>query len=157
MTQDGEDVYVEALDMPGYLAHHATRVFNRRVDAALKPHGVSIALLGPLLLLSRRGTLLQRDLVRGLGVGQPAMVPILAKLEAAGLVERSSDAADRRAAPIRLTAAGQDVVVIGKQVLIDANKQGLHDFSGEDATRLVRLLQRLIANLEAPLETKHQM
>jgi MarR family transcriptional regulator for hemolysin len=130
MTQDGEDVYVEALDMPGYLAHHATRVFNRRVDAAL---------------------------VRGLGVGQPAMVPILAKLEAAGLVERSSDAADRRAAPIRLTAAGQDVVVIGKQVLIDANKQGLHDFSGEDATRLVRLLQRLIANLEAPLETKHQI
>ncbi|MBB4132647.1 hypothetical protein GGR62_003472 [Xanthomonas campestris] len=47
---------------PGYLANHATRVFNRLVDAQLPPHGVSLTLIGPIMLLSWKGPMLQRHL-----------------------------------------------------------------------------------------------
>lgn len=39
---------------PGFLANHAARVFNRLVDRALRHHGLSLSLVGPIMLLFRR-------------------------------------------------------------------------------------------------------
>ncbi|EGH99048.1 MULTISPECIES: hypothetical protein [Pseudomonas syringae group] len=82
-----KDVHPEAAVAPGYPANHAERVFNRATEAALRAQGTSLTLLGPLLWLSWRGPMLQRDLVKASAVKQSAMVATLDKLEAAGLTQ----------------------------------------------------------------------
>lgn len=148
--QDQDDIHPEAMTAPGYLANHAARTFNRRVDAALKPHGLTMALIGPLLLLSWKGSLLQRDIVRWSPVRQPAMVALLDKLEAMGLIARTPSSNDRRAALVDLTEGGRDAARIGREALVDGNARGLEGFSPEEAGQLVVLLQRLISNLDRP-------
>ncbi len=148
MKAQDESIHPGAAVAPGYLANHAARVFNRKVDAALRPHGVSLALIGPIMLLSWKGPMLQRDLVRDSAVKQPAMVALLGKLEAMGLIAREALAEDRRAAMVSLTERGAEIAAIGGAALIDANAQGVAGMSAAEAAQLVQLLQRLIANLE---------
>ena len=146
--QDQDDIHPEAAIAPGYLANHAARAFNRGVDAALKPHGLTMALISPLLLLSWKGPLLQRDLVRSSAVRQPAMVALLDKLEKMALITRSPSSNDRRSAVVELTDAGREAARIGGEALIDGNRKGLDGFSPDEAAQIVKLLQRLIANLD---------
>jgi MarR family transcriptional regulator, transcriptional regulator for hemolysin len=148
MKAQDERIHPGAAVAPGYLANHAARVFNRVVDAALRPHGVSLALIGPIMLLSWKGPMLQRDLVRDSAVKQPAMVALLGKLEAMGLIAREALAEDRRAAMVSLTKRGAEIAAIGGAALIDANERGVAGMSAAEAAQLVQLLQRLIANLE---------
>ncbi|KTF69737.1 transcriptional regulator [Sphingomonas sp. WG] len=147
----GEDpaIHPEAAIAPGYLANHAARVFNRLVDSRLRPHGLTLALLGPILLLSWKGPMRQRDLVADSAVKQPAMVALLAKLEALALIARTPSADDRRAALVSLTERGMAAAALGREILLDANALGVAALSPEEAQALTRLLQRLIANLES--------
>ncbi|MGF9566618.1 hypothetical protein AAIH70_24205 [Neorhizobium sp. BT27B] len=82
MPEQDDHIHPDAAVAPGYLANHAARVFNRLVDAALRPYGLSLSLIGPIMLLSWKGPMLQRDLVRSSAIKQPAMVALLDKLEA---------------------------------------------------------------------------
>ena len=148
MQERDDLIHPEAAVAPGYLANHAARVFNRLVDAALRPHGLSLALIGPILLLSWKGPMLQRDLVRASAVKQPAMVALLDKLEAMALIERTPSPTDGRAALVQLTDWGRKAAALGGEALVDANEQGLEGFSPVEAGLIVQLLQRLIGNLE---------
>ncbi|RYZ77887.1 MAG: MarR family transcriptional regulator [Proteobacteria bacterium] len=138
----------EAWNAPGYLASHAARVFHRLVDAELKLHGVSLALISPLMLLTRRGALLQRDIVRESSVAQPAMVALLSKLEAEGFVKRTTDPKDKRAALVALTRKGEKIADLSKTVLLEMNAKGQQGFTSQESTLLTHLLQRLIENFE---------
>ncbi len=148
--QDQDDIHPRAAVAPGYLANHAARAFNRQVDAALKAHGLTMSLIGPLLLLSWKGPLLQRDIVRSSAVRQPAMVAVLDRLEAMALIARAPSASDRRASLVELTAAGCEAARIGADVLVETNAKGVAGFSAEEASVLVALMQRLIGNLDRP-------
>ncbi|WP_416357630.1 MarR family winged helix-turn-helix transcriptional regulator [Aureimonas phyllosphaerae] len=145
-----DDIHPAAATAPGYLANHAARAFNRVVDATLKPHGLTMALIGPLLLLNWKGPLLQRDIVRWSATRQPAMVALLDKLETMALIRRAPSPSDRRAAFVELTDAGRDAARIGSDALIAGNARGLEGFSSEEAGQLVVLLQRLVVNLDRP-------
>lgn len=157
MTAPDELIHPEAAVAPGYLANHAARVFNRTVDAMLRPHGMSLALIGPVLLLSWKGPMRQRDLVQVSAVKQPAMVALLGKLETMGLIQRTTTPSDRRAAMVSLTDQGHRIAAIGGQALREANVRGLEGLSAEEARLIVTLLQRLIANLEGLDGTIHQV
>ena len=146
--QNNEDIHPEAAVAPGYLANHAERVFNRSVDTALRSHGISLTLLGPLLWLSWRGPMLQRDLVKASAVKQPAMVATLDKLEVAGFINRAPVPSNRRASTVSITPRGQELAALGRQVLLDTNAQGMRGFSFEEATIFVAMLQRFIGNFE---------
>lgn len=141
-------IHPEAAMAPGYLANHAARVFNRNIDATLRGHGLSLSLLGPLLLLSWRGAMRQRDLVAASAVKQPAMVALLDKLEGMGLVVRAPAPGDGRAAIVSLTDAGSRMAALGSDVLRTENARALSPLSTEESTLLVTLLRRLIAGLE---------
>lgn len=146
-TNDGESVHPEAAVAPGYLANHTARVFNRSVDAALREHGLSLGLLAPVLLLSWKGPMRQRDLVAASAVKQPAMVALLGKLEKMGLVARTPAPGDGRAAIVTLTQAGARMAEIGGDLLRRENARGLAGFSAEESSMLVTLLDRFIAGL----------
>jgi len=143
------DIHPEAIAAPGYLANHVATVFNRVVDAALRPHGVTLSLIGPVMLLSWKGPMAQRDLVCSSAVKQPAMVALLGRLETMELVVRTPHASDRRSAMIALTERGQAIAAIGREVLLGKNANALRGFSTLETDILVTLLHRLIANLEA--------
>lgn len=143
------DIHPEAAIAPGYLANHAARVFNRSVDTRLREHGLTLALIAPLLLLSWKGPMLQRDLVRHSAVKQPAMAALLDKLEAMALIAREAMSNDKRAATVRLTDAGKDAAAAGRTALLHFNAVGVSGFSSEEAELLTVLLGRLIANLES--------
>jgi len=148
MPDQDNHIHPEAAVAPGYLANHAARVFNRLVDSALRPHGLSMALIGPVMLLSWKGPMLQRDLVRSSAVKQPAMVALLDKLEAMDLISRTPSPTDRRAAMVQLTQHGKQAADHGRDALLAANAQGLEGFSAEEAASMIRLFQRLIDNFE---------
>lgn len=152
MAPPDDPIHPEAAVAPGYLANHAARVFNRLVDQLLRPHGLSLSLIGPLLLLAWRGPMLQRDLVRHSAVKQPAMVALLAKLEATGLIARTQTD-DRRAALVSLTDRGKAMAQIGGEALREANARGLATLSAAEGEQLVTLLQRLITTLETDTGT----
>lgn len=118
MSERDDHIHPEAAVAPGYLANHAARVFNRVVDTALRPHGLSLSLIGPIMLLSWKGPMLQRDLVRSSAVKQPAMVALLDRLEAMELIDRIPSSADRRAAAVDLTNLGVDAAAIGRDALL---------------------------------------
>lgn len=142
------DIHPQAVVAPGYLANHAARVFNRLVDARLRDHGLTLALIAPLLYLSWKGAMLQRDLVRGVAVKQPAMVALLDKLEGMALVQREVVQTDKRSAMVRLTAAGEAAAAVGRRVLVEVNEVGVAGFTQAEAVQCVSLLTRLIDNLD---------
>lgn len=142
------EIHPEAAIAPGYLANHAARVFNRKVDARLRAHGLTLALIGPLLLLNWKGAMLQRDLVQASAVKQPAMVALLDKLEAMAMITRAVLPSDKRAATVSLTDAGRDAARTGGRILHEVNDLGVAGFSKEEAATFIRFLGRLITNLE---------
>lgn len=142
------DIHPEAIDAPGYLANHAATVFNRVVDTALRPHGVTLSLIGPIMLLSWKGPMAQRDLVCSSAVKQPAMVALLARLQAMELVTRTPHPTDRRSSMLALTDRGFEIAAIGREVLLGKNVTALSGFSASEAGILTTLLHRLIVNLE---------
>ncbi|NTF16438.1 MarR family winged helix-turn-helix transcriptional regulator [Agrobacterium tumefaciens] len=148
MSDHDDHIHPEAAVAPGYLANHAAKVFNRVVDTALRPHGLSLALIGPIMLLSWKGPMLQRDLVRSSAVKQPAMVALLDKLEAMKLIDRTPSSSDRRASMVELTSLGFEAAAQGREALLAANARGLEGFSAEEVLKIVQLFQRLIDNLE---------
>ncbi len=143
-------IHPEAAVAPGYLANHAARVFNRLVDGRLREHGLTLSLIGPLLLLSWKGPMLQRDLVRHSAVKQPAMVALLNKLEAAGMITRLASAADKRVATVDLTDRGRDAAALGRAALLEMNSKAVSGFAAKETALVVDLLGRVIANLEDP-------
>lgn len=155
MKANDPRIHPQAAVAPGYLANHAARAFNRRVDSDLRPHGLSLALLGPIMLLSWKGPMLQRDLVRASAVKQPAMVALLRKLEGMGLIARSQTPDDRRASTVSLTTAGSAMADTGGRALLGANAVGTAGFTEQETSQLVSLLQRLITALESEDGTKH--
>lgn len=156
MSKVEKNMSAKAVVTPGYLTNHAALAFTRLADAQLRPHGLSLALLGPMMLLARLGPMLQRDLVRAAAVAQPAMVAILTKLEVAGCITRSPDLSDRRAATVSLTPKGQELAAFGSRLLMDENTRGVQGFSADETAALTDLLQRLISNFEGRLQEVHQ-
>ena len=144
------EIHPEAAVAPGYLANHAARVFNRTVDARLREHGLTLALIGPLLLLNWKGSMLQRDLVQASAIKQPAMVALLDKLEAMAMITRAVLPSDKRAATVHLTEAGVEAARTGGRILHEVNDLGVAGFTAEEAATFIGFLGRLIGNLENP-------
>lgn len=156
MEEDDAEIHPEAAVAPGFLVTHAAQTFNRLADEALRAQGLSLALLGPLLMIHWKGPMLQRDIVLHSAVRQPALVAVLGKLETLKLIERSSVAGDRRAAMIALTPAGRAAAIAGGDILRSVNKAGVDGFSAEETALLVRLVQKFNGNLIAASGTKYQ-
>ena len=106
MTKEAARFPAESL---GYQVNLTARATRALLDARLAEHGVTFTTWIALITLATRGALIQRDLAGVIEVEGPTMVRRLDQLEAAGLVERSGVAEDRRATKITLTRKGRDL------------------------------------------------
>jgi DNA-binding MarR family transcriptional regulator len=82
---------------------------RRRVEAVLRPSGLTFPQLGALYALAPTGGLSQRELGGAIHADRTTVMVIVDGLARKGLAERTRDPADRRRNIVRLTAAGRRV------------------------------------------------
>jgi DNA-binding MarR family transcriptional regulator len=118
------------LHWEGVSAMHAVTTLMRvqqlvigRLDAILKPHGLSFARYEALVLLtfSSRGSLPLGKMGERLQVHPTSVTSIVRRLEAAGLVERKAHPDDGRAVLAEITPAGRELVEVATRDLVAAD------------------------------------
>lgn len=91
----------------GRQLHYVARAVQRSFDQALQEAGGSLS-MWLVLLVARRGEYsTQQDLARAAGIEAATLTHHLDSMEAAGLVVRSREPADRRALRVMLTDQGE--------------------------------------------------
>lgn len=139
---------LKVLSTPGHLISLAARGFTRLSEARLKPLGFGVGHLPVLVALQDGVADTQRDLARFARIEQPSMAQMLARMERDGLIRRVPDPADRRSSRVFLTETAEARLPEACAVLFQGNRDALDGFTDEEATQLVALLTRLIANLD---------
>lgn len=143
------DLDLSAMGVFGRLAQVA-RVVEGRVEEVLNRHGLRSGDFDVLAALRRSGppyTLIPSELSDMVMMSRAGMTSRLDRLEAAGLVERSLDPADRRSFKITLSEKGREVI---DATLADhaANLARLASgLAPKDAVMLDRLLRDLLTAL----------
>ncbi|GHH59315.1 MULTISPECIES: MarR family winged helix-turn-helix transcriptional regulator [Gammaproteobacteria] len=118
----------------------ASRQWQRLVDAALEPFGISGACTAPLLLIGRSGGgIRQVALAQKLGMEGPSLVRLLDRLGEQGLVRRECDAHDRRANQLWLTEAGQALVGQLEARLVELRRDVLGTLSPAEVEAVLKL------------------
>jgi len=136
------------LSTPGHLISLAARGFARLSEARLKPLGFGVGHLPVLIALQEEQADTQRDLARFAKIEQPSMAQMLVRMERDGLIQRTPDATDGRSSRIALTGVAQTRLPAACEALLEGNREALSGFTDEEASQLVALLTRVIANLD---------
>jgi MarR family transcriptional regulator, transcriptional regulator for hemolysin len=139
---------LSVLTSPGHLISIAARGFARLSESRLKPLGFGVGHLPVLVALQNGNASTQGELARFAKVGQPPMAQMLARMERDGLIERTRDPADGRSSHIVLTKVAQQRMPEATDALLKGNAEALLGFTETEASQLVDLLTRLIANLD---------
>jgi MarR family transcriptional regulator for hemolysin len=131
------------------LVAQAARQWRRAVDRNLQPFGLTEATWLPLLHLARApAPMRQKDLAASLSLDGSSVVRLLDSLQAAGLIERREEDADRRARAIVLTAPGRAIVeqveAVSRRVR-DDTLAGVADQEIETAFRVLEHICRRLA------------
>lgn len=120
----------------------AQQIVIGRLDATLKPYGVSFAGYEALVLLvfSSAGSLPMGKMGQLLQVHPTSVTSIVRRLEAAGLVRRRPHPDDGRAVLAEVTDAGRAVVeeATGELVDVDLGLDALDETAMSEVSRLLR-------------------
>jgi DNA-binding MarR family transcriptional regulator len=122
----------------------AQQLIFARIDAALKPFGLSFARYEMLRLLgfTREGRMPMASAIARLQVHPTSVTNTVDRLARDGLVTREPHPGDGRAAMLVITAAGRSLV---EEATVALNEQVFEQpgLSDEDTTELVRIIARL--------------
>ncbi len=136
----------------GFLISQIKQVQGRVFQRLLAECGVE-EFNGPqgnlLYLLWQADSVPIADLVKRSGLAKNTLTAMLGRMEAAGLVTRTPGSGDRRQVIIRLTPKARGLEGKYHQVSQQMNCLFYQGMSQEDAQTLDRLLDRVLANLEA--------
>jgi DNA-binding MarR family transcriptional regulator len=124
--------------------------------AAARLHGDLPSYGWPLLLpLERDGDLRCSFLAARAGIDVSVASRQLAALERSGYVQRRPDPRDGRAALFQLTGRGADALATSRTLRSDWALTALAGWDEDDARRLVDLLDRLTADIDAAGSPRH--
>lgn len=132
----------------GYLVNWAGRLLVREIEAEIAPLGLTPGHMPIFVALGGGEALSQKELARRASVEQPTMANTLNRMEAAGLIVRTPDPADRRSALIALSPLAlekaDEVTAAARRV----NARALADMTETERVAFFSLLRRLIATLD---------
>src|SRR5438445_13765445 len=115
-----------------------------RLEAALRPLGLSLAKAGVLMFLAEAPEpLLLHELAEHEGCVRSNITQLVDRLEKDGLVRRRSDATDHRSVRAVLTPAGRQAYAKAVRALAEEQRAILSALDEEDAARLRSRLQAL--------------
>ncbi|WP_447589917.1 MarR family winged helix-turn-helix transcriptional regulator [Aquipseudomonas campi] len=118
------------------------RNWRKICQQVLSRFGISEACCMPLLITARLGDgVRQVQLAQAVGIEGASLVRPLDQLCAAGLIERSEDAGDRRAKVITLTPAGRALCATLEAELVELRRKVLQDLPEADLAAALRVFQ----------------
>jgi len=130
-----------------FAVYAAAQAFNATYKPLLEPLGITYPQYLTMLVLWEEDGLTVSAIGERLGLDSGTLTPLLKRLEAAGFVTRTRDAADERQVLIALTPAGRSLRQKAKSIpakLLCASGMSLAEIKG-----LHGVLGRLGANLRA--------
>jgi DNA-binding MarR family transcriptional regulator len=125
-----------------------------RPTEAARSAGLTPTRLAVLLTVNRRGPMRLSELAESEGINPTMLSRVTAELVNAGLLARSSDEEDRRAAWVTATAHGKRLAERIRRERTDAVKVALDGLSEGDRRRLERALPALEQLAEELRETR---
>lgn len=131
----------------GYLANCMARLFARAIDRRLEPLGLSSGCLPVFFALAGGGSLPQKELARLAAVEQPTMTATLARMQRDGLIERTTDPADRRSVLVSLSGAAIARLSEVERAVDETNAEGLALLSPVEQQQLRVLMGKVIGAL----------
>src|SRR5829696_10243995 len=138
---------------PGLLLALLGQEAMQRLRAAHTAHNLKPRQFHILGLLHDHGGLAQGELVREMGVAPSILVTLLNPLEAAGLVARERDPADRRRHLVTLTAAGERHLVSASRAQLESEDALFAALNDDQREQLAALLIALRDGLAADPDT----
>lgn len=130
------------------LINQSSRLFAALGDARLKPLGLRYAQVPVLAALRDGQALTQADLTRQLGVEQSSMAQLLMRMERDGVIQRSAHEQSPRASRISVTPPTARRLSSARKQLDGLDAQALDGLEPKEVSSLLRLLERVRANLE---------
>ncbi|WP_026381091.1 MarR family winged helix-turn-helix transcriptional regulator [Afifella pfennigii] len=131
----------------GYLTNHLARLFARRIQARIKPLGLTPGTFPAMLELWTQDGLSQGELVRRLDIEQATMANTLARMERDGLIRRLQDAQDARVQRVWLTERGKALQNAAVEQAAAVNDEALAGLSASERQELIRLMNKLVGEL----------
>ncbi|OEE85910.1 MarR family transcriptional regulator [Enterovibrio norvegicus FF-162] len=132
----------------GWLINVVAGQAEKELDAALKDHGLTVALWPTLMCLWEEEGVTQRQIAKKAKVESSTTTRTLDKLEKLGLVERRADPESRRNYRIYLTDKGRDLQAVISPLPLAVNQAMLADLSPNETEQLVSLLRKIVDKVE---------
>jgi MarR family transcriptional regulator for hemolysin len=133
----------------GPLLHGTARAWRLKLDARLKPMGLSQAKWRTLLHLSLSASpLTQAEVASRLGIEEPTLVNLLHRLERDGWVARRSAAHDRRCKTVHLGRRAHRIIAQINAAAAELRHDLLADIRMSDLRTCMRVLGRIRARAE---------
>jgi MarR family transcriptional regulator, transcriptional regulator for hemolysin len=128
----------------GQLLHGTARAWRQKLDARLKPMGLSQAKWRTLMHLSiAEGALTQAEIAARLGVEEPTVVNLLHRLEKESWVKRRSSPHDRRCKMVLLGQRAQRVIAEISVTAAELRHELLSDIPRGELATCMRVLGRI--------------
>lgn len=123
-----------------YVVKQLELVSRARLDALLKPSGVTALQYTALSVLERRPTMSSSDLARASFVRAQSTADLVLALERRGLIERSVDPTNRRRLLISLTEKGHDFLAEYDPLVNQLEEEMVQDLTAEEREAFRRYL-----------------
>ena len=140
----------------GFLVHDVSRMRRTLFDQRVKDLGITRAQWSALSALSRHETegTIQSDLARELEVGKVTIGGLIDRLETSGIVERRTDAKDRRIRRVFITQKGYDVIEQMQLIGRELNTLIMKDITLDKIHLAEEVLHEMKVNLRDALKTE---
>jgi MarR family transcriptional regulator for hemolysin len=139
----------DRLEALGLLIHGLSKTWREEMDRRLRPLGLTRVQWQALLWLSRAGgALSQRELSDQLGIGAPATVALVDRMERDGLAARSAVPGDRRRNAVALTAKARRTLTTIQATAGQLRREVLHGLTREEIETLCALLDKAKRRIE---------
>ena len=141
--------------MPGteprfsYVVGRLDRALRRRLDQAVRPHGLTVRQYTTLSVLRARSGLSNAQLARRSLMTPQSMNEVLAALDALGFVQREPDESHGRVIRTRLTPTGLAALAACDRAVDRLEEEMLAELSGSEREQLLAALRNCARMLGA--------
>lgn len=139
----------------GFLISDVARLLRHRFDQRAQSLGLTRTQWRALGQIGRQEGIYQAALAELLEVEPITLARLIDRLEAGGFVERRNDPADRRTWRLYLTPMAHPVLLGMKEIGAETLAEAFAGLSRSEAEALYEMLDRLKANLSAPIAERN--
>lgn len=135
----------------GYLVHHLMYAFRQRLACHCAREGYSLTSdeCAVLMLLSQEGALSHGRMAETLAKDKAALTRLVSSLQRAGLVQRQTDARDRRAIRVSLTDRGKAAASSLRRVIEELHRRIYAGIDEKEFELCRDVLARILENIRA--------